>query len=190
MNSIYCIVLAAGESSRFGSAKQLATVDGVPMVRRAVETADAAFPGRNLLVLGANWRDVLSASAPLPGFVVRNEAFADGIGTSIASGIQRLPEDASAAVVLLADQPLVNAYHLISLAERWNEDHQKIVVTDYTDQMGPPVLFPAEFFAELSALTGDRGARDLIEANTERVIAVRCPAAGIDIDEPADLNKL
>ncbi len=106
MSRIGIVLLAAGRGTRFGEApKLLATLDGVPLVRRVAEAALAARPRPVVAVLGANDAAVRQALAGLDLTFVRNGAYADGLSTSLKAGIAALP-DCDAAIVMLGDMPL------------------------------------------------------------------------------------
>jgi CTP:molybdopterin cytidylyltransferase MocA len=183
---IYAAVLAAGTASRFGSTKQLADVGGSPMVRRAIEQASGVTGERTLLITGHDSTAVARACTGLPGFVTVNGEFARGIGSSVSL----LPPSASAILVLLADQPRVDAAHLQALVDNWSGDDDEIVATSYAGTRGPPVLFPRGCFADLAALDGDRGGRHLFGDSRFRLTTIACDAAALDVDVPEDLRRI
>ena len=187
---IFAVVLAAGSASRFGSTKQLAAVDGRPMVSLAVETAARACGDQTLLVTGHDSAAVARACAGLPGFVTVNDAFDHGIGSSIAHAVKALPAQASAILVLLADQPLVRAQHLQAIVAAWSGSNDEIVASSYDGTLGPPVLFPRGCFADLEALDEDHGGRHLFSDERFRVTTIACEAAALDVDVPDDLRQI
>lgn len=188
--NIHAVVLAAGASRRFGNTKQLAEIEGEPLVTRALDTAGRVFGDRLTLVLGHDWRPILEACSPAQGFVVINEQHARGLGTSIARGVRAVCHAADAVVVLLADQPLVSAAHLGALCAAWSGKADEIVASAYAGTVGPPALFPPAAFDALADLGGDRGARRLFADERFTVRTVACEAAGVDIDSPEDLQGL
>ncbi len=187
---IYAVVLAAGSASRFGDTKQLADIDGTPMVRLTLESATRVCGHRTLLVTGHDSVSVACACAGLPGFVTVNEAFDHGIGRSIAHAVDRLSSLATAILLVLADQPLVGKPHLEAIVEAWSGDDDEIVASSYDGTRGPPVLLPRGCFADLMALDGDRGARHLFDDERFRVTTVVCEAAALDVDVPNDLKQI
>lgn len=187
---VYAVVLAAGSASRFGSTKQLADLDGSPMVRRALESASGACGDRTLLVTGYDNAAVARACTGLPGFVTVNESFASGIGGSIAHAVDLLSPLAAAIVIVLADQPAVDARHLAAIVNAWGGNDDEIVTTSYAGTQGPPVLFSRACFADLATLDGDRGGRHLFGDDRFRVTTVACEAAALDVDTPADLTQI
>jgi molybdenum cofactor cytidylyltransferase len=185
---IFAIVLAAGTASRFGATKQLAEFDGVPLVRRAMETANAVCPTRTVLVVGHEWRAVTACCGPVPGFIVYSEDYTAGIGNSLASAVKAIRHAANAVVVLLADQVLITAEHVQALCSTWSGADDEIVATAYAGAAGAPALFPRGCFDGLMALSGDNGGRYLLSDDRYRVRTIACEAAAIDVDTPADLT--
>ena len=159
--NILSIVLAAGTASRFGSTKQLAEINGTTLVQRAHDVAARVFGANTVLVAGHDWQAVHNACQPSPGFLVINQDYADGIGTSIAQAVRRVQHTADAVVILLADQALVSSDHVQSLVAGGNGSRNQIVATEYAGTVGAPTLFPSGCFADLARLEGDAGGRQL-----------------------------
>lgn len=187
---LFCIVLAAGASTRFGSCKQLAEFRGQPLVARAMRLAEAATGQRSLLVAGNQWSLVADACAPLQGYLVVNPDFATGLASSIAAGVAAVAAGASGVLLLMADQPLVEPEQLRGMVEAWSRNPHRIVASEYAGIEGPPAIFPAGLFPELRALRGDSGARSVLRAHPGSITRFSCPAAASDIDTPADLAAI
>ena len=188
-NRVFAIVLAAGQSSRFGKTKQLQNYHGIPLVTRAVRLAETACGPNSVLIAGNDWQRVTDICAPLAGFFVVNPKFADGLASSIGCGIRSVAEVADAVLLLLADQPLITGSHVQLLVDSWQQSPESIVASAYAGITGPPVIFPREDFADLLQLSGDSGARSIIEANRERVRSVTFEPAALDIDRESDLER-
>ncbi|MGI9260848.1 MAG: nucleotidyltransferase family protein [Woeseiaceae bacterium] len=187
---LFAIVLAAGRSLRFGSTKQLAPYSGRPLVARAMSEAESVCGRHSVLVAGNEWRNVSAACEQLQGFLVVNTAFRDGLSTSIRAGIASVAGAADAVLLMLGDQPLITGAHLQALVDRWRESPESIVASAYAETLGPPVIFPRYCYPELAALSGDRGAKSVINANIDKVVRVDCAAAAVDIDRPEDLESI
>jgi molybdenum cofactor cytidylyltransferase len=187
---IFAIVLAAGESSRFGSTKQVTEFDGESLAGRSVRLAEDVCGERTVLVVGNDWERVLAACSPLRGFFVRNEFYESGIASSIACGVKSVAHTADAALLLMADQPLITADHLHALIGEWLGGSNTIVASEYAGVRGPPVVFSAQCFDGLMNLEGDQGARPLMSDGRFSVTGLACDAAAVDIDTPDDLAKL
>lgn len=187
---LFAVVLAAGSSSRFGSTKQLVTLDDAPLVRRAVRLAEAVCGPRSVLVAGHEWRAVVEACRPLRGFFLYNAQHRSGMGGSIACGVSAVMDAAAAVLLLLADQPLISARHLERLIAAWSVSPEAIAATSFAGTAGPPVIFPRRYFGELRQLQGDRGARAILAGAGGHVTQVRFENAAVDIDRPEDLHRL
>ena len=184
---LFAIVLAAGKASRFGATKQLAKIDGTSLVARAIRNAESVCGDRSVLVAGMDWQAVAAASAPLRGYLVVNSEYADGISGSLKAGIAAVCPAADAVLLMLADQPLVTTEHLRDLIAEWHASPDSIIASAYSATTGPPVIFPRRYFPELLSVDGDRGAKSVLDANSDQVLAVDFEAASIDIDHPDDL---
>jgi molybdenum cofactor cytidylyltransferase len=188
--SLFSLILAAGESSRFGSNKQLIEFDGETLVGRTVRLAEDICGERTILVVGNDWKRVLEACAPLCGFFVYNDNYKSGIASSIVCGINAVAHSADAILLLMADQPLITTQHLKSLINEWREAQNEIVISEYSGIQGPPVIFPAQCFDNLITLKGDQGARSLLTNPKFSIRSLAFDAAAIDIDTPEDFERL
>jgi molybdenum cofactor cytidylyltransferase len=184
------IVLAAGSSTRFGSAKQLVRVAGRPLLHTAVERAAEVAGTAVRVVLGARASELAPLLTHSSASVVINRQWREGISSSIRAGVARLPPSCSAVLVVLVDQAAVTAEDLKRLASAWRRQPEYIAAARYGDVTGVPAIFPRSTFADLQSLRGDIGARALLQRNSDRVIRIPMPGAAIDIDTPEDLLGL
>ena len=187
---IFAVVLAAGQSQRFGATKQLQKINGEPLVYRAAALARDVCRENTLLIVGHDWQNVVAAADRQCQFVSINEHFASGIGTSIACAARALTHTADALLIMLADQPLISADHLNALLSGWSGDDDEIVATAFAGVQGPPVLMPRSTFSGLAELSGDSGARKLLDDPDYRLTTVWFDPAAVDIDSPEDLSRL
>ncbi|WP_233842522.1 nucleotidyltransferase family protein [Dyella sp. 2HG41-7] len=189
--SVVILLLAAGEGHRFGGAKQLADLAGEPMARRVARTLlGADMPV--LVVTGAYADDVEAILDDLPLGIRRCEDWQLGMGQSLATGARELMHafpEASAALVYLADQPMVDMPLLDRMIQRHHEAPDRILATAQHDVQGPPVLFPRDCFDALASLSGAHGARSLLQQHASRV-EVFSSQNGIDVDTPEDLRRV
>lgn len=185
------LLLAAGASRRFGASKQLASIDGVPMVRRvACDALEAGGPV--IVVLGAHATEVGTALSGLPLQIVLNPSWERGMGDSLAAGARALGEqhrEASGVLVLLGDQPRVGGTALKRMIALHRDQPRRILATAHSDTAGPPALFPRDLFDALASCCGERGARDLLQAHAARLLLLHDIDAR-DVDTRDDLSRL
>jgi molybdenum cofactor cytidylyltransferase len=182
-DDIRILLLAAGAATRFGSAKQMAVIDGIAMVRHCAQ--NAVDSGARVLVVSGAYRDEVERHLRDVDLTsVHNADWSSGLGSSIACGIgvAARSEDVRAAIVLLADQPMVSADNLRELIAQHRQKPDRIIAASANDAITPPCLFPRAYFAELQALRAQTGARELIRRHSDRVVAVAMPNAAVDID--------
>ena len=187
------IILAAGASSRLGSPKQLLLLDGQPLVTRAAQAALTAGAWPVVVVLGAHAEKIRPALARLPVLVVENAAWPEGMAASIRTGITTLGQFSrtlEAALIALCDQPAFNAEVIAQLLATQHTTGRSIVAARYAARHGAPALLLRAHFPALAALTGETGARDLLNGDPTHVAAVDLPALAQDLDTPADLAAL
>ena len=187
---VYTIILAAGSASRFGGDKQTAVFNGATLVERACSVASEVSASNTVLVAGHNWQAVRDACRPMSGGFVINEDYASGMGSSLALAVRGIRHCAAAVLVMLVDQPLVTATHLRALISAWSGEDNEIVASRYGDTTGVPALFGAGCFDSLATLSGDTGARTLLQDGLFDVKSVRFEDAAADVDTPDDLSRL
>lgn len=188
---IAVIVLAAGGSSRMGQPKQLLPFGGVSLLRHMAAMAIASDIGDVFVVVGAEAERVAGELDGLAVVVVRNEIWGAGLASSLVAGLEAAANlgGVGAVAFVTVDQPCVDAEALVSLADGWRGGHG-IVAAEYGATVGPPVLFDWRYFAEIAALTGDRGAKSVILAHMHDVLRVAMPSAGFDIDTVQDYESI
>lgn len=179
------VVLAAGRGTRYGATKQLVEVGGRPLVHHVATTARRAGLAPVLVVVGHE-ADRVRQALPDDVQVVDNPAFAQGQASSLRAGVAAATRtDAAALVVLLADQPGVTAGAIRTVMASHAAGHL-VVRAHYEDRPGHPVLFDRSVWPALSEVTGDVGARELLDALAVTDVAVPGPRPP-DVDRPEDL---
>jgi molybdenum cofactor cytidylyltransferase len=189
---IATVLLAAGRSTRMGGPNKLvAEIGGKPLVRIAAEQALASRAKPVIVVTGHQRDRVEAALAGLPVRFVHNPDFAQGLGTSLRTGIAAVPPEADGAIVCLGDMPQVDAALIDRLVVAFDPGKGALVVMPTIDgKRGNPVLWSRRFFPELMAIEGDVGARNLISRYSEAVaeVPVSGNAALVDVDTPEALR--
>jgi len=191
---IAALVLAAGRSTRMGGPnKLLAEIGGRPLVRIAAEAALGSQADPVIVVTGHQHDKVEAALSGLKVRFVRNQEFADGMSTSVRTGVAAVPEDADGVVVCLGDMPGVDAALIDRLVAAFDPENGALVVVPVIDgRRGNPVVWSRRFLPELAALDGDAGGRRLIAGVPEAVVEVplRGTAALTDVDTPEALEAV
>jgi CTP:molybdopterin cytidylyltransferase MocA len=188
--SAVAVVLAAGAGSRFGGCKQLALLDGKPLLAHALESAAAGPATETVLVLGARARRI-EAELDLTGVsVVRADDWELGPQASLAAGLRSLGGDVGAALVTLGDEVRVPPAAAGRLMARRRHGIPGLRAT-YGGRVGHPVLIERELFAPLIQLaTGpQKPGRVLREAGVQEI---ECGDLGrpVDVDTPGQLALL
>ncbi len=192
MKNIAIIILAAGESSRFGRPKQLLDWGGVPLLAHVTDVALDAGIGPVVVVLGCQAQAAKTALGARSVQVAMNWRWKAGLSTSVQVGLAALPPETDAAILMQCDQPLLTANLLQALAARFEETGAAIVHPTCAGRRGAPTLFSSSLFPELAAVTGDVGGRAVIARHPDAVAAVEIaePDTLADIDTPADYERL
>lgn len=190
MNSerVGIIVLAAGQSRRYGAPKLALPVDGVALVRRVVQAALRAS-AHVIVVTGAHAEHIEPLLAGLETTISFNPDWALGAGHSVAHGVARVTAIAptiDAALIALADQYRVGAAQFSAMCDLHATAPGNIIAASYGGAVGAPCLFPRAYFDELIHLRGSSGAQPLLHTHAPMVRALLMPEAEYDIDTPFD----
>lgn len=183
------ILLAAGTGSRFESGnKLLADVDGEPVVRRAAATLEVSRVDPTVVVLGHDAAAVRDALEGLALETVENPAYEAGQSTSVRCGIGAVANRVDAAVVALGDMPFVDSATVDALVDAYRAGVGNALVAAYDGTRGNPVLFDSDYFAELTALEGDVGGREILRREGT-LVETDDPGVRRDVDRRADLEE-
>ena len=190
--TIATIILAAGGSTRLGGEpKQLIKKDGTTLVRHMVEAALLLQAGPVLVVLGANQERILSELTDLPVHTPINPDWREGLASSLRVGLNRLcDEPVDAFLVVLTDQPYVTAELLQQLISTQQHTGRGIIACRYGEfgHLGVPALFDIRYRSEFMSLSGDTGARKLIQQYANDCTEIPFPLAAIDLDTWQDVE--
>jgi molybdenum cofactor cytidylyltransferase len=184
------VVLAAGSSSRFGRNKLLLSWDGESLARRACRIALDAGLDPVVAVLGHDAERVREELNGLAVCAVVNDTHALGMNTSLRIGVAAVPEDAVAAVVLLADMPRVTAAMVERLVRTFAETGAPLVASDYEGVHAPPTLYARALFPELGGPSGDGCGKGVVRRHEDEVVGVAWPASALaDVDREEDWER-
>ncbi len=189
-----CIVLAAGASRRLGSPKQSATVGERTLLEHTVEAAlatEGLWPV--IVVLGSGANTLRPLLSPYPVLLAENPAWEEGLASSLRTGLETaitFSRQIEAALFTVCDQPALSSEVLRTLLQRRANRSCSAVAARYDGHAGTPALLHAQHFGKLAHLTGDEGARKLLQALTPTELElVDCPELSLDVDTPDDLAR-
>lgn len=194
MAKITAIILAAGQSRRFGQDNKLiAPYNGVPLIDHCLNTVLKVDFSDRILVTGFENERIEARIRDLPVRTVLNPDFTNGMGTSLAAGANALKPDCDAFMVFLADMPDIPAAlinHLIKAYEN-NKDNKSIVRPVHKGNPGHPVLFSASYAQELKNLTDDQGAFEIVKKHKTSTLNVEVNSSAVvrNVNKLSDLKN-
>jgi len=189
---VAAVILAAGQSRRMGRPKQLVRVAGKTLLEHTIANVGATGVHEIALVLGAG-ADEIRNQLMLKGVkVVVNPEFQQGMGTSIGAGLRALSPTATAALIVLADQPFVQPATLDQLIACYAKEKPQIVIPVFKGFRGNPVLLDRSVFPEVMGLTGDVGCRAIFGEHTQGIHKLAVDDVGVllDADTTEDVEEL
>ena len=193
MLEVGLILLAAGNSSRLGSPKQLLPYSGTTLLQHAMRAASASKCAPLLLVLGANADSIYQGiDAGRFAFCV-NDRWSEGMASSIRYGleqIRRLRTDLDGVLIMGCDQPFISSKVIDDLLERFESLEHLVVASKYGQTIGIPAVFHESLFPDLNEISGDKGAKSVIHKYDEHVSYVDFPRGEVDIDTGADYEAV
>ncbi|MCL4411899.1 MAG: nucleotidyltransferase family protein [Candidatus Thermoplasmatota archaeon] len=182
---IGALVLAAGNSSRFGSNKLLFKINGKSVLERTLLALSGfKFWKTAVVVSNTDFDDILGNHVEK----ILNKQISLGIGKSIALGTIYLREEVSGILIVLADQPLLTLDDIKKMTDVFLGDPTKIVACSVDGEIRNPIIFPSGYFDELIKLSGDRGARGLANSHIDNIVRVEVDSSHLlDIDSIQDV---
>jgi molybdenum cofactor cytidylyltransferase len=186
------ILLAAGSSSRMGQSKQLLEVHGIPLLLHSAKAALDCDAKSVNIVLGANELAHREIIRNLGVNVIPNHYWKSGMGSSIKAGLNyvvRKYSDTDAVIIMVCDQPAINATHLRKLTSAFKETGSPIVASSYSGTSGVPALFSRSFFSNILMLKDEQGAKKIVEQFPDQVHKVEFPQGSIDLDTREDYDR-
>ena len=188
---ICALVLAAGESKRMGKPKLLLPFGDITIIEHIVDKIFLSKTDKILVVLGSHQEEIRSQMADRPVLSVVNHRYREGMLSSIQAGFEALPQETSAALVCLGDQPLIPFSVLDRLIDTFEQIKKGIVLPVYKKRRGHPILIDLKHRQEILDLSPDIGLRALVHNHPQDVyeVAVDTPHILKDIDRPEDYAR-
>lgn len=195
---IIALLLAAGEAKRMGKNKLLLPLQGKPMVVLTLENLLASQVDEIIVVTGHEGARLEKELGPFlegrPGRikVVRNKDYQQGMSTSLKAGAEAAKGRADALLIMLGDQPFIGPELINRIIARFKTGRAKICLPLFRGQPGHPVLFHGDYLSEMASLSGDVGARGIVESHPEDVVTIEVdsPEVLVDIDEESQYEAV
>ena len=180
---VAALILAAGSSTRMGSNKLLAELNGAPMIAQTVKRVAASGVASVTVVTGYQAEKIESALEDFKIQKIHNPNFVDGLASSLQVGVAALQSSCDAILVCLGDMPLIDPRDINRMIAAFSpSDQRSIVVPVHERRFGNPVLWGVEHFAALMACEGDRGARGLLEKLKDEALEVLIENQSVVLD--------
>ena len=190
------IILAAGASTRLGQPKQLLRLKDKYLIEWVLDAALNSRLSKIVLVLGYSHQKILQAldkkSQHSKLYIKVNPQYREGQSHSLRTGLSTVKDDFAAVIFLLGDQPLLNSATINTLLKKFWSTDKDICVPTYRGKRKTPAVFGRRFYRQLMDIKGDRGARQLIDANPDQVqtVEMQDPLYFFDVDTQKDFESL
>lgn len=184
------LIPAAGASKRLGQMKQLVQYKSATLIQNAVTLANSVSPSEVVVITGHRASAVKDSVGQAAVRWVHNSNWSAGMGNSIAAGAAVINPASRAVMIFLCDQWRLETSDLCLMAETWLKNPERIIRARANDQNMPPVIFPIRFLAQLQALEGENGARNILRNEPGVITTVPLNNALFDLDTKAGLNQL
>ncbi len=193
-SKIAILILAAGDSSRMGSPKQLLKWKNSNLLNNTISKAIELNVKEIIVVLGANADMIIPEIDQSKVNILINKDWENGLGSSISAGVNHILQSNTSInglLIMLADQPLIENDHYLKLIKDFSSGNKTIIATKYNDSKpGVPALFDKFYFKDLNDLNLDFGAKQLISRYSENVISIKNEQSRLDIDTPEQYQNL
>jgi len=188
---VWALVLGAGESKRMGKPKLLLPFGDKTIIEHIVDNIEQSKADKILVVLGSHREEILSKIGNRAVETVTNRRYREGMLSSIQAGFAALPQETSAALVCLGDQPFIFFSVFDDLIEAYEQTRKGIVLPVYKKRRGHPILIDMKHKQEILALSPDIGLRALVQNHPQDVqeVEVDTPQILKDIDYPEDYQS-
>ncbi len=193
MKNVGVLILAAGNSSRMGSIKQLLPWENTTMIGHVVHQAEVSNASEVLVVLGANFDLIKNKMSFKKADFIENKNWKLGLGSSISCGVQYVLSkwgSLNGILVMLADQPLIDTSYLNLMIDKFETSEKGIIATKYKSRVGVPAIFSQLYFKELAELGDDFGAKKIIAKHKDDIFEMEGKGKTEDIDTLEDYKDL
>ena len=190
MPEISIVVFAAGEGIRMGAEKLMLEIDGISILDRVLNTVMSLESTEVILVYSADRVRELAEKHKIE-ILIKNPEPERGMSSSLKLAIEKASTDSDAFMFFMGDQPFISKKTIGKLIGKWLEDTSRIIVPCFAGKKGNPVIFPSSFRKQLMEVTGDKGGREIINLNFDKIyfLEIEESIEGQDIDDPETYEK-
>jgi molybdenum cofactor cytidylyltransferase len=186
------LILAAGAAFRMNEAKMLLAFGSTSILGHIVEEIKASKPDHICLVTGYYHKEIVESIDISGLFIVHNEHWREGMASSISRGVREMIKKypaVSSVMIVVSDQPHLNRKVLHEMFSEQTKTKKGIIAAQYGKVTGTPVLFAKKYFNQLMELTGDTGAKSILQQHKTDIATVEFSLGAIDIDTAEDYEK-
>ncbi len=184
---ISAVVLASGFSTRFGSDKLLSDFKGKAVIRWVL---DSCLDSRlEEIIVVYRRTELLGLLRDLPIRLIHNEMAHSGMSASVKLGISSLSNTSTGCMILMGDQPLFGKDDINLMIDKFSSN-EVLIATSHNGKRKNPVIFPSKYYADLLATSGDKGGRDIIDNDPDKMFIEFDAFKLMDIDTINDLEQL
>ncbi|BAO76964.1 nucleotidyltransferase family protein [Winogradskyella sp. PG-2] len=172
--NISILILAAGNSNRMGTSKQLLPVGKTTLLGVTIENALLSNANKVYCVLGANAKIITESISNYNVDTIFNSKYKSGLSSSIVKGIEHIEEEnLDAVLILLGDQPFIESIYINEIIDAYTKHDKTIIASLYKTSLGVPALIPKKYFNDLLKLKGDNGAKSFFKTQKENIISIK-----------------
>jgi molybdenum cofactor cytidylyltransferase len=171
--SVTAIILGAGESSRMGRPKLLLPFGDSTMIGTVINHVHASSIEKTIVVLGSNFESHRDVIKDYPVEIVNNTQYREGMFSSVKCGLEAVPHDADAVMVLLGDQPMILSEEIDQLIESYMRSEKEIAIATHGKKRGHPILFGKRYIREITGYPGDASLRDLLQKHPSEILEIQ-----------------
>jgi len=188
MPAVTAIILGAGESSRMGRPKLLLPFGDSTIIEEVISQALASSVEKTIVVLGSNIESHREVIKNYPVEIINNEQYKEGMFSSVKCGLEAVPDTSDAVMVLLGDQPMIQAEEMDQLIESYRDSEKEIALATHGNMRGHPILFGRKFISEIIGYPGKASLRDLLQKHPSEILEIKTGSDRIlrDIDTEND----
>ncbi len=186
--SVTAIILGAGESSRMGRPKLLLPFGDSTIIGTVISHVLASSVEKAIVVLGSNFESHREVIKDYAVEIVNNKQYREGMFSSVKCGLEAVPDGADAVMVLLGDQPMIQADEMDQLIESYRNSEKGIAIATHGNKRGHPILFGKKFISDINGYPGEASLRDLLQKHPSEILEIKTGNDGIlrDIDTEND----